>query len=65
MSKKWYAVQNGNDYDCGYGSTNKRTARKMATELHRNCPGEEIRIVTCRVDDDFCEAEEIIYEGEK
>lgn len=57
--KKWYAVQNGDDFDCGYGSHNKREAIKRANALKRNSSydGQEIRIAV--VDD---ETQEVIDE---
>ena len=61
MSKRFYAVQHGDNYDCGDGSTVKREAMKMAREMHRDYPGEEIRICLCREDDDYCEGIITVY----
>ena len=63
MSKRFYAVQHGGDFDCGYGSTVKRTAIKMANKLHRDYPGEQIRIVLCREGNDYAEGEIIVHDG--
>lgn len=63
MSKKFYAVQCGDDFQSDHGSTVWREARKMATSFHRENPGFEVRIVTCRVDDDYAEDVEVIYYG--
>lgn len=67
MKKRFYAVQHGDDYDCGYGSTVKREAIKMANALKRDhdYDGEEIRIAIVSCDDDFCEGEIIIRDGER
>lgn len=65
MSKRFYAVQHGENYECDFGSTVKREAYKMARELHRSHPGEEIRICLCREDNDFCEKEIIVFESEE
>ena len=64
MSKRVYAVQHGNDYACDYSTTVKRTAYKMARELTRKYPDEEIRIAFVTNDDDYVEREIIIQEGE-
>lgn len=61
MSKRWYAVQLGDETDCGIGSTRKREAMNMCRKLHRLYPGERIRICVCRVDNDFCEEEITVY----
>ena len=65
MTKRWYAVQHGDNFDTDNGSTVKREAMKLARELHKDYPDEEIRICYCREDDDYCEREEIIYEGRR
>lgn len=65
MSKKFYAVQHGNDFASDYGSNVKREAMKMARELGKDFPEEEIRICVCREDDDFCEEEIIVREGNR
>lgn len=63
--KKWYAVQNGDDYDQGYGSSNKREAVKMANVLKRDhrYDGEEIRIAV--IENDECVDEIIVREGSR
>ena len=65
MSKRWYAVQHGDDFASDNGTTVKREAYKLARQAHKDYPGEEIRIVLCRVDDDFAEDEIIVYEGSR
>lgn len=65
MAKRWYAVQHGDDYSSDNGSTVKREAMKMARELGREFPQDEIRISLCREDDDFCEGLIIVREGRK
>lgn len=61
MAKRFYAVQHGNDNACDFGSTVKREARKMATELHKEYPEDEIRVIYCTTEDNFCDQEVIIY----
>ena len=63
MSKRWYAVQHGDNFECDNGSTVKRKAMQRARQMHRDYPGEEIRICLCREDDDFCEGEIIVFNG--
>lgn len=63
MSKRFYAVQHGDDYSSDYGSTVKREAMKMANRLAKEYPDDEIRISLCREDDDFCEGEIIVRNG--
>ena len=65
MSKKFYAVQIGNDYSSDWGSTRKREAIVMAHQAARENPGKEIRISICTTDDDFCERQIIIREGSR
>ena len=65
MSKKFYAVQVGNDFSSDNGSTNKREAFRMARAEAKENPGKEVRISVCRVDDDFCEKEIIVREGDR
>jgi hypothetical protein len=65
MSKRFYAVQHGDDFASDYGSSVKREAMKMARELAKEYPGEEIRICLCREDDDFCEGEIIVKAGSR
>ncbi len=64
MAKRWYAVTHGDDLDYGTGSHNKREAIKIANKMHRNYPGEQIRIVYCRDDSDFAEYVEVIHDGQ-
>lgn len=61
MSKRFYAVQHGDDYSSDFGSTVKREAYRMAKLTHEDFPGEEVRICFCTVDDDTCEREEVVY----
>ena len=63
MARRFYAVQNGTDYACDYGSTVKRTAYQMARALHKQYPEDEIRIAICTTDDDYVEEEIILYKG--
>lgn len=65
--KKWYAVQNGSDFDCGYGSTNKREAMKMARKLCKDAKydGQEIRIAVCFTESDDVTDEIIVREGSR
>lgn len=60
--KYFYAVEHGDDYSNDNGSTVKREARKMATALHREFPGEEIRITKVDEGGEFC-AQWIVYNG--
>lgn len=68
MSKRYYAVYHGMQrwpgvhLDRDNGSTNYREARKIATQLHREYPGEDIVISYEREDDDYCDDSEIVYE---
>lgn len=65
--KKFYAVQNGDNYDWDYGSTVKREALKMANKTKRDhdYDGEEIRIAVIDCDAEYCTAEIIIREGRR
>lgn len=63
MSKRFYAVQVGDDYSSDYGSTVKRAAFRMARAEAKENPGKQIRISVCREDDDFCEQEIIVRDG--
>lgn len=63
MSKRFYAVQHGDSFESDFGSTVKREAIKMANQMHREYPGEEIRLCLCREDDDYCEGEIILHAG--
>lgn len=65
MAKRFYAVQHGDNFDSDNGSTVKREAMKIARELHKDYPGDEIRLVFCTTDDDFCEEEIIVYHGKR
>lgn len=64
-SKRFYAVQIGNDYSSDRGSTRKREAIVMAHQAARENPSKEIRISICTTDDDFCEREIIIRAGSR
>ena len=65
--KKWYAVQYGDNFDCGFGSNNKREAVKMANALKKDSrrDGLEIRIAVCIDGTDDVIDEIIIREGER
>ena len=63
MKKTWYAVQHGDNYESDFGSTVKREAMKLARQLHKEYPDEEIRIAICTTDSDFCEGEIIVYDA--
>lgn len=60
--KYFYAVEHGDDFSNDNGSTVKREARKMATALHREFPGEEIRVTKVDESGEFC-AQWIVYNG--
>lgn len=64
MSRRFYAVQCGENYDCSYGSTVKRESMKMARALARDpwYDGEEIRICLCSTEDNYCDGVIIIRE---
>ena len=64
-ARRWYAVQHGDDYDCGYGSTVKREAMKMARALHKDYPDDEIRLCLCRCGDDYCDGEIVVFDGKE
>lgn len=51
MAKRFYSVEHGNDFSSDYGSTRKRDAFKMARELAKDFPFEEIRISVMTPDD--------------
>ena len=63
--KKFYAVQAGDNFDCGTGSTVKREAIKMANAYKRDerYAGMEIRIAVCSEDSDYVTEEIIVREG--
>lgn len=63
--KDWYAVQFGDDFDCGSGSFDYDKAVSMAEEEYVFHPGEEARIVVCSNGTDYVEREIIIKEGTK
>lgn len=63
MSKRFYAVQHGEYYECDEGSHIKREAEKMARKLHRKYPEEEIRIVYVTDDSNFAENEIVMFPG--
>ena len=48
-------------FDNRMGSTNKREARKLATEAHREHPDCEIGVIYCTVDDDYCDKYVAVY----
>lgn len=65
MSRRFYAVQHGDNFEWDEGSTVKREAVKMANQMKRDkdYDGEEIRIAV--IDDDFCTEEIIIRDGKR
>ena len=65
--KKFYAVQNGSNFDWDNGSKNYEEAIEMTSELvaDHNYDGEEIRIAVIDVDNNFCDDEIIIREGNR
>ena len=65
--KKFYAVQNGSNFDWDNGSKNYEEAIEMTNELvaDHNYDGEEIRIAVIDVDNNFCDDEIIIREGNR
>lgn len=63
MTRTWYAVQHGNNFESDFGSTVNHEAYKMARALHKEYPNEEIRIALCTIESDFCEGEIIVYNG--
>ena len=63
--EKWYAIQHGDDYDCGTGSYDYDEAVAMAAAEAAWHPGEEIRIAVCSDGSDYVEREIIIEEGTK
>lgn len=63
--KDWYAVQFGNDFDCGSGSFDYDEAVSMVEEESAFHPGEEARIAVCFNGTDYVEREIIIKEGKK
>ena len=65
MSKRYYAVQHGDYFFDDFGSTVKREAYKIARQMHKDYPGEEIRIAIRTVDDDFCVGEIIVFDGKR
>lgn len=59
----WYAVQVGDDFDCGNGSYDYDEAVAMAESEASSHPEEEIRIAVCSDGSDYVEREIIIQEG--
>lgn len=60
---EWYAVQFGDDTDCGFGSFDYDKAVSMAREEYFFHPGEEARIVVCSNGTDYVEREIILRKG--
>lgn len=56
-------MQHGSCYSSDWGSTNKRKAYSLARDMCKEYPDEEIRIVYCTTESDFCEKEVVIREG--
>lgn len=66
-NERFYAVQYGDNYADDFGSEDYETAVQMAEEI-ANDPdhdGEEIRVCTISVWDDFCIDTEIIREADE
>ena len=65
--KKFYAVQNGNNFDWDWGSENYNKAVEMANDLVNDpeYDDQEIRIAIIDVDDNFCDDEITIREGDR
>lgn len=65
MSKKFYAVQIGDEHAFDYGSTVKSEALRMAhREMRRDeNDGLQVRICVCTTDDDFYTEEIIVRDG--
>ena len=61
--KNWYAVQVGDNFDCGDGSYDYDEAVAMAESESAWHPVEEIRIAVCSDGSDYVEREIIIQEG--
>lgn len=61
--KNWYAVQVGDNFDCGDGSYDYDEAVAMAESEAAWHPEEEIRIAVCSNGTDYVEREIIIKEG--
>lgn len=61
--KNWYAVQVGDNFDCGDGSYDYDEAVAMAESEAAWHPEEEIRIAVCSDGSDYVEREIIIQEG--
>lgn len=61
--KNWYAVQVGDNFDCGDGSYDYDEAVAMAESESAWHPEEEIRIAVCSDGSDYVEREIIIQEG--
>lgn len=63
---KFYAVQNGEDYDWDYGSESYEEAVKMAEALSNDSKfdGEEIRIAVIDTEYNVCDNVIVIREGE-
>ena len=60
---RWYAVQVGDDTDCGNGSEDYEEALGTALNWAESFPDEEVRIVYCTLRDNFADEVEIIQEG--
>lgn len=60
---RWYAVQVGDDTDCGSGSEDYKVALDIARFWAKEYPGEEVRIVHCTLHSNFADDVEIIQEG--
>lgn len=61
MSKRFYAVQVGDDYSSDYGSTVKREALRMARAEAKENPLQQVRVVVL-VQDEF-DSEIIVQNG--
>ena len=65
MSKTWYAVQVGDDYEWDDGSYDYNEARKMAENRAADPENKELEVRIAYIDDEYkvCDDEEIIAEG--
>lgn len=65
MSKTWYAVQVGNDYEWDDGSYDYNESRKMAENRAADPENKGLEVRIAYIDDEYkvCDNEEIIAEG--
>ena len=53
IATKGYAVQHGDDYDCGVKSIVKRETYRIANKMVNEYPEKEIRLVLCATESKF------------